>query len=307
MKHVTLRHKFTLKEDCSMFHTLSRLERMPHKERQGESRMSAKFTHGLVDEVKPIIRNSLRIGGFTLIELLVVIAIISILAALLLPALAKAKGMANSIACLNNMKQMGNGFQFYADESDGRILRSDYNLVYKADGSLSINAYWNGLMIDRKWAVPQTFIDPSFTGSDQSGIVSDLSMMNSGYGISWDMLNGKYARGQVHTEVTGNSNLHINDIRYPAEMYFVMDSYLYHTTNERWQGCYRVSSYKRENNSVGVADPVRHGRKINILYADAHASSMKVNIVDPYQTLGTAYPISTAYKLLQWNGWGNWE
>jgi len=79
--------------------------------------------------------------GFTLIELLVVIAIISILAAILLPALSRAREAARRTVCASNLKQMGLAFKMYANEHHGRWPQRQ---VFNVHGKLSDTMIFHG-------------------------------------------------------------------------------------------------------------------------------------------------------------------
>src|SRR5699024_10592574 len=91
-----------------------------------------------------------RRKGFTLIELLVVITIISILVAILLPALAAARSSAQTLECLSNQRQCVLAMKVYANDHDGKFA---YRLT--GDGTVTYGGGW-GLALARGGYMPWT-------------------------------------------------------------------------------------------------------------------------------------------------------
>ena len=218
---------------------------------------------------------------FTLIELLVVIAIIAILAAMLLPALAKAREKARAISCVNNLKTGGLILAIYADEHNGTYLGSmmavigapytepwlewmvqSYSSLGLARKSTIINAQQRGDNIGKNaWQLPElTCPSDSIRKVSWYWCPTEIT-----YGMNRYIGSSAYLSAPTEGSLLSTQTQAKN----PSEIAYVAD---------HWKGVQTVGGttfYIGEKNSTNedVRSNGAHGKARNVLLLDGHVEA----------------------------------
>ena len=202
---------------------------------------------------------SVQRNSFTLIELLVVIAIIAILAAILLPALQKARERGRAASCLNTQKQLCIGYQSYIDtEKNACIPAYDANLGGSWAHRLRAMKYISSLEM--------AFCASSAQRTSFESANFGIGLNMATFGLTINASNPHYANAAAISKYNNNSNL-IVFMDVPFKLQGTNSSGYYTNGKKIWE-------YDRDDSAYHMAS-ARHLMTSNAVFFDGHAGQLQ--------------------------------